>query len=79
MPRTSITSNGYKEIRVETKIILKSYDTFVAILDVINDKLFITDEYYSQSTTRHINLFKRRFSGKTELKVSQLEIDVLAN
>lgn len=42
-----------------------SYQTAVALLK--DNKLFVTDLHYSQTTSRQVNYLKRYFDGKAEI------------
>lgn len=77
MPNTTTNSRGYKELDTKNHIILKSYETFVAILDKLTKTLIVVDEFYSQTTSRHIKLFKSRFRYSKEERKSQKELDIL--
>ena len=58
--------------------ILKSYETFVAIKPLRTD-FMVTEEYYSKTTSRHINDFFGGSEKTTQIKkVSQKEINTLA-
>jgi hypothetical protein len=75
MPNTTIKSKGYKELETESFVVLKSYETFVAILNKVDKVLKVTNEYYSQSTTRHIKLFRSRYNFVSEKQISQYQLD----
>lgn len=62
------------ELDLGANIVLFSYDTPVAYYSIMDNRYFVTDKWYSKTTTKHINAF----TGDSEAtEVRQEEIDSL--
>lgn len=72
---TNITKYGQKSlcnVRNGQDKVLYSYDTPVAVLQ--SGEYFVTSEWHSQTTTKHINFFLRHEKAASSTKIPQLSI-----
>lgn len=55
-------SSNYIEIELNNKIYLISYTTNVAVYDKIKKTIKATKQFYSRTTSKHINTFIKKYS-----------------
>lgn len=55
--------------------ILVSYYTNVAAYDTKEDRLYVTEERWSDATKRHINKFRTEVDAEEEIELSQFDLE----
>lgn len=60
--------SNYIELMHDGIIYLFSYTTLVAKLDTNTNILYITNKYYSNTTSRHVNKFINKYTHKNLVK-----------
>ena len=50
-------------VKFSKYLVFASYTTTIVIADTISRVLYVTNEYYSRTTTRHINAIKKAYRG----------------
>jgi hypothetical protein len=73
--RISKQESNYTEIEIGDNIVLFSYTTPVAILNMQQNWTRVTDTKWSKTTSTHINKFKNRFGIESVDYVSQEWLD----
>ena len=74
---TRIGQKNAFEVTTKNHLFLLSYRTTVAFFELATWRYFITDEFYSVTTSRHLNAFIKGVSKKDVFKTSQETIDKL--
>jgi hypothetical protein len=68
-----MASKNYKVFELGTKKVLVSYNTLIAVFDKVKSELVTTNTFYSTTTSKHLNMFKKECLPQSTVIVDSLD------